>query len=243
MKAIIFSAGLGTRLKPLTDTTPKALVPLNGQPLLFHAIHKLINAGVSHIVVNIHHFGEQIIDYLQTNRFPVPISISDERGMLLETGGALLKAAPLLKSNEAVLAMNVDIISSIDLGKMIQYHLKNQAIATLAVRQRETNRYLLFDPDMQLCGWENTAKNEKIIARETNSQLTPFAFSGIQVLSPSFFGQLTENGKFSIIKSYLRLAHKHHIIGYHDQSPFWIDVGKPGELAHAENYLNSTHSE
>lgn len=243
MKAIIFAAGLGTRLKPLTNTTPKALVRLNGQPLLFHTINKLINAGVTHIVVNIHHFGEQIIDYLKNNRFAVPISISDERSMLLETGGALLKAAPLLKNNEPVLAINVDIISSIDLEKMIQHHLKSQALATLAVRQRQTSRYLLFDPDMQLCGWENTSSNEKIATCETSPQLTPFAFSGIQVLAPSFFGQLTENGKFSIIKSYLRLSRKHRIIGFHDQSPFWIDVGKPGELEHAENYLNSIHSE
>jgi NDP-sugar pyrophosphorylase family protein len=243
MKAIIFAAGLGTRLQPLTNNTPKALVKLNGQPLLFHAINKLIDAGVTRVVVNVHHFGEQIINYLQNNNFKIPISISDERDMLLETGGALLKAAPLLEGNDPVVAMNVDIISSIDIAQMVNHHMKSNSLATLAVRQRQTSRYLLFNPKMQLCGWENIASCEKIITRETTAKLTPLAFSGIQVLSPLFFDMLTETGKFSVIKSYLRLAHEHNITGYHDHSSFWIDVGKPGELEKAAKLLEKTEQQ
>lgn len=239
MKAIIFAAGLGTRLRPLTNHTPKALVSLNGQPLLYHAINKLIAAGITQIVVNIHHFGEQIIKYLNNSNFKASIIISDERHMLLETGGALRKAAPLLKSNKPVVAMNVDIISSIDITQMLKQHLEYNSLATLAVRQRQTSRYLLFDTNKQLCGWKNITSGEKIISRETTDNLTPLAFSGIQILSPSFFDMLTESGRFSIIESYLRLAPKSNITSYHDHSPFWIDVGKLGELKHAEKYLNS----
>jgi NDP-sugar pyrophosphorylase family protein len=239
MKAIIFAAGLGTRLKPITNHIPKALVPLKGKPLLEHAIEKLVSSGIEEIVINIHHFGEKIINYINAKNYSVPIYFSDERDYLLETGGALKKAAPLLKGDKPIIAMNVDIVSSIDIKELVSFHNKHNALATLAVRTRQTSRYLLFNNKMELKGWKNIHTNETITHLPELTNTTPLAFSGIQVLSPDFFSHITEYGKFSIIKTYLRLADKHKIMGYHDTSPFWIDVGKPGEIENAEKYLSN----
>ena len=241
MKAIIFAAGLGTRLKPLTNSCPKALIKLNSEPLLWYAIQKLISAGASELVVNIHHFGEQVIEYISQKQFPVPIHISDERNLLLDTGGGLLKAKNWLKGNEPVIAYNVDIISSIDLTDVIKQHRKNKALATLVVRNRKTSRYLMFTDEMKLTGWHNASTGEKKISGEGFEQSLPWAFSGIQVLSPKIFDLINEQGKFSVIELYLRLAKNHTICGYKDMSEFWIDVGKAGQLELAEQYLSAKH--
>jgi NDP-sugar pyrophosphorylase family protein len=239
MKAIIFAAGLGTRLKPITNHIPKALVPVNGKPLIDYAVEKLIDAGIHEIVINIHHFGDLIINHIKTSSYPISIHFSDERDQLLETGGALKKAASILKGNDPVIALNVDVISSINLKKLISQHIKTNALVTLAVRKRETSRYLLFNNQMELTGWKNIKTNEIKMAREQQKDLTQLAFSGIQVLSPHFFDLITETGKFSVIEIYLRLASTQKIMGFNDTSPFWIDVGKPGEIENAEKYLSN----
>ncbi len=237
MKAIIFAAGLGTRLKPFTDNCPKALVPLNGKPLLWYAIRNLEKFGVNEIVVNIHHFGEQIIHFIQMTKFEADIRISDERYALLDTGGGLLKAKDFFSGNEPVLACNVDVVSSVNLADVVAYHLRKGALATLVVRQRETSRYFMFDKEMQLTGWKNCTSGEEIVSSHGYSHSTPWAFSGIQVLSPEIFSYISETGKFSITPMYLRLAQSHKIIGYPDLSNFWMDLGKPEQLAQAEKYL------
>jgi NDP-sugar pyrophosphorylase family protein len=238
MKAIIFAAGMGSRLKPHTNNCPKALVNLNGQPLLWHAITKLTHSGATQIIVNIHHFGEQIIDYLNSTPFEIPILISDEREKLLDTGGALLKASLLLESNSPIIAYNVDIISSVNLKEVYNYHQKHDAIATLVVRKRETTRYLMFDKEMKLNGWKNENTGETKISSKDYQYSNPWAFSGIQILSPEFINLISESGKFSIIEPYLRLAKDHLIMGYPDKSNFWLDLGKPGQIELAEIFLN-----
>ncbi|MBP7508367.1 MAG: NTP transferase domain-containing protein [Prolixibacteraceae bacterium] len=237
MKAIIFAAGLGTRLKPLTDNCPKALVLLNGKPLLWHSISLLKKYGIDDITVNVHHFSKDIIKYLSENEFNIRINISDESDLLLDTGGGLLKARHFLDGNEPFIACNVDIISSVDIGKLVEYHKENHAIATLVVKNRLTSRYFMFDDSMKLTGWANTTTGEEIISNEEfyNSQM--FAFSGIQVLSPEIFDLIEEKGKFSITALYLRLAEKHTIKGWIDESEFWLDLGKPGQIEIAEKYL------
>lgn len=237
MKAIIFAAGLGTRLKPITNNCPKALVELNGKPLLYYAIRKLISAGVNEIVVNIHHFGQQIIEYINQNSFEVPVHISDETDQLLDTGGGLLKAQHLLKGNEPIIAYNVDIITSVNLNEVINWHINKNALVTLVVRKRDTNRYLMFNPNMKLTGWQNTSNGEYKISDIDFDISSPYAFSGIQVISPAIFDLITEKGKFSVTDLYLRLAQKHTIFGFNDSSDFWIDLGKPGQLAVADKYI------
>ncbi len=242
MKAIIFSAGLGTRLKHLSENCPKALVKVNGSPLLWHAINKLIATGVEQIVVNTHHFSEQVVDYVYSNKWEVPISISNESDLLLDTGGGLLKASDFLKDASTIIAYNVDILSSIDLLEVIKYHNTNSALATLVVRDRKTSRYLLFDKAMGLSGWKNFDTGIEIIATEQYRNSSPFAFSGIQILSPLIFEKITETGKFSITKLYLRLAESEKIIGYYDQSDFWIDAGKPEQIEIAEKHLKQRNA-
>ena len=237
MNAIIFSAGLGTRLQPLTNNCPKALVKLNQQPLLWYAIQKLIGAGAKKIIVNIHHFGDQIINYINENHFDVPILISDERNLLLDTGGGLLNAKKLFDKTKPIIAMNVDVISSVNFKDVIDFHNKQNALATLVVRKRETSRYFQFNNDMLLCGWKNIKTGEEKTSMKTNSEITLYAFSGIQIISPIIFDFITEKEKFSIVELYLRLAKNHKLVGYNDQSDFWLDVGKTDQLAIAEKYL------
>lgn len=238
MKAIIFAAGYGTRLKPLTDFCPKALVKLNGQPLLWHSIQFLKKSGIDQVVVNVHHFADLIIDYLKKEDFGITIHISDENDELLDTGGGLSKARKFLDDSEPFIACNVDIISSIDLKKAIEYHILHHPIATLIVRKRETNRYFLFDENLVLSGWKNMETGEEKISTETYIQTYPWAFSGIQIISPAIFDLITEHGKFSITTLYLRLAEQNEIIGYPDTSDFWLDLGKPGQVSIAEKYLS-----
>jgi NDP-sugar pyrophosphorylase family protein len=238
MKAMIFAAGLGTRLKPFTNYHPKALAEVNGITLLELAIRKLSSAGISDIIINVHHFSEQILDFLQQkNKFGINIEISDESDKLLDTGGGLKKASWFFNDNKSFLVYNVDVISDIDLDVLFHTHLQSGSIATLAVKHRSTARYFLFNDGNQLCGWQNVKTGEKKIARESIENLTPLAFSGIQLIHPSIFPLITEEGKFSMTDIYIRLATYHNITGYKHNEDIWMDLGKPENIEEASTYL------
>lgn len=237
MKAFILAAGLGTRLYPLTSDKPKALVELNGVTLLERAIRKVSELNPTEIVVNVHHFGDQVVEFLRKDlNFHLPVLISDEREQLLDTGGAILKAQELLGVREPFLVYNVDILSSIDLKALQAFHQEKKGLATMVVRRRVTDRYLLFNEEMELSGWRNVKTGEEILARKGCS-LSELAFSGIQIVEPGIFDKITESGKFSVIHLYLRLAQQELIYGYHDTSDLWMDLGKPEQLAEAEKLM------
>ena len=244
MKAMIFAAGLGTRLKPLTDTMPKALVPVAGKPMLEHVINKLKNAGFDEIIINVHHFAEQIIDFLQaSNNFGITIHISDETNKLLDTGGGIKKAAPFL--NEPCLIHNVDILSNTDLKALFDYHLKSGNDSTLLVSPRKTVRYLLFNEENRLCGWINKdslqTKPEGFIYQPDIQK--EYAFSGIHVISPNLFQEMDDKwtGKFSIMDFYLQTCKDMQIGGYAKEDLRLIDIGKPETLAQAADFIHQTH--
>ena len=246
MKAMIFAAGLGSRLKPLTDTMPKALVPVAGRPMLEHVILKLKAFGFTEIVINIHHFGEQILEFLKVNdNFGLTIHISDERDVLLDTGGGIRKASSFFEnSDEPFLVHNVDILSNVDLKELYDYHLQTDGLATLLVSQRKTSRYLLLDAEKRLCGWINKdagqVKPEGLHYEQSLFQ--EYAFSGIHVLSPAIF-QLMEvplwGGKFSIMDFYLATCRQVEFFGYPVENMQLIDIGKPETLAKAEEFIRS----
>lgn len=231
---MVFAAGLGTRLQNETADKPKALVEVAGKPLLYHAIGKLKKVGVNEVVVNVHHFAGKVIDYINSTDFGIKIHISDERELLLETGGGLKKAAPFFTGDEPVLIYNVDILSNIDLSLLIANHLKTGALATLAVRKRETQRYFKFDAEKQLVGWINKKNGETKISRpEVFGVAEEMAFSGIHIVQPEIFGLMPDIECFSITDFYLDIAKTHTIKGFYDTSDLWIDVGKPEQLEEA----------
>ena len=240
MKAMIFAAGLGSRLKPLTDTIPKALVPINEKPLLEHVIIKLKNAGFDEIIVNVHHFADQIIDFLQSqHNFGIRIEISDEREMLLETGGGIKKAASFFNDGKPFLVHNVDILSNVDLLDMYQQALKTNSMATLLVSRRNTFRYLLFDDNGNLQGWINEKTGE---TKSPHNDFNPglfhkFAFGGIHVISPAIFELMNEQwtGKFSIMDFYLSVCNKAVIKAYAPENLKLIDVGKLDTIEKCQN--------
>ncbi len=237
MKAMIFAAGLGTRLFPLTIDKPKALVEVAGKTLLQMAIEKVSQAGYQELVINIHHFGDQIIEYLEKkNNFGLNITISDERNQLLDTGGGILNASTWLDGDEAFLVYNVDVLSNIDLQLFRKYHLEQGGLATLAVRERNTARYLAFDDALQLSGWRNIKTGDEIASRNMQN-CSLLAFSGIQLIEPAIFKLISETESFPLIPLYLRLAEEHRIMGYRDQSTLWIDLGKPSQILEAEKYI------
>jgi NDP-sugar pyrophosphorylase family protein len=231
-KAMILAAGLGTRLRPVTDSLPKALVRVGGRTLLEGAVRHLADHGVKEIIVNVHHFADQVIQFLARNRdFGLDITVSDEREQLLDTGGGLKKAASFFTGDDPFFVRNVDIVSDMNLGRMMQLHRKSNALATLATRNRETSRYFIFDRYDRLCGWTNLKTGEKILVNEPLSDTKLLAFSGIQVLSPAIFPLISETGKFSLTGLYLRLAKDHIITGFTDNECSWMDAGKnPGEV-------------
>lgn len=225
ISAMIFAAGLGTRLYPLTADKPKALVEYQGEPLLEHVLHKIIASGIRHIVVNVHHFPDLIIQYLKDHPHEAEIQISDERDYLRDTGGGLKFAAPLLADSENILLHNVDILSDIDLRQLIDYHIHQDALVTLGVRQRETSRYFLFDEDMQLCGWRNSKTGEEIHARACDN-CVPLAFSGIHVVRRDLLDLIPSAEKQSITPIYVELAKTHLIKGFLHNDGNWRDMGK-----------------
>ena len=241
MKAMIFAAGLGTRLKPLTDSIPKALVPIAGKPLLEHVILKLKAAGFDEIIVNVHHFPDQIIEFLKANNnFGIRIEVSDERDQLLDTGGGIRKAKQFFDDGQPFLVHNVDILSDIDLKELFQQHLAADSLATLVVSRRDTFRYLLFDDDQRLCGWINEKTGEtKPIRFDDISGFNKLAFAGIQVLSPRVF-ELMDNldAKFPIMDFYLSNAQTQVIKGFIPTDFHMLDVGKLNVLDEAERFVN-----
>lgn len=242
MKAMIFAAGLGTRLRPLTDNCPKALVEVAGVPMLQRVIAHLSDCGFDRIVVNVHHFGEMIIDFLRAhNNFGLDIAVSDERGELLDTGGALVKARHLLDGDEPFLVHNADILTNIDLGKMMESHAMSGASATLLVSSRETSRYLLFDNERRLHGWINVRTGEKIPASINPSWYAAAAFGGIHVVEPRLLARMCRYcpaGSFPIVPFYVRVCEDELIGGYTPGEDYhWFDIGKPATLAETEKYF------
>ncbi len=238
MKAMILAAGYGTRLRPLTQKIPKALLEIRGQSLLEIVIHRLKRAGFRDLVINVHHHADQIINYLDKhNKFGMCIDISYEREQPLGTGGALKEAFKLLIDSDAILIHNVDIISDIDLLALYRYHQKKDFLATLAVRNRHSERYLLFNQEYRLCGWQNKSTGVERVVRGRKKVLQAYAFSGIQVISPEVFRYLPEKKVFSLIDLYLTIA-KYRPVGAYDHSASeWIDVGKPQNISVAVEVL------
>lgn len=249
MKAMIFAAGLGSRLRPITDNRPKALVEINGRTMLEMALSRLRAFGVSDVIINVFHFADMIEEYLAANgNFGLRIEISREE-TLLDTGGGLKRAAHFFLKNpgndsaldagdndEPFIVHNVDVLSAIDLQRMVEFHKDNQALATLAVQNRNTSRYLLFDDQLQLCGRQSGGGPTELVSpREATHAL---AFSGIHVVSPRLFSLLTEDGAFSIIASYLRLAARgEKILAFRADKYYWRDLGKPENIAQAAQDL------
>ncbi len=236
MRAMIFAAGLGTRLKPLTAVKPKALVEVKNIPLLEIAINKLITFGFDEIIINVHHFADMIIDFLKSkNNFGIRIEISDERDLLLNTGGGLKKASWFFDNGKPFLVYNVDILSDIDLQKMYQFHQESNSIATLAVRNRSTQRYLLIDDENLLCGWQNIESGEIKNARQIISSLHQLAYSGIQIINPNVFSLMPDDKVFSIIDFYLSIAAKERITAFNHDETYWLDLGKIESLEKAKS--------
>ncbi|MEN2436451.1 sugar phosphate nucleotidyltransferase [Weeksellaceae bacterium A-14] len=236
MKALIFAAGKGTRLKPFTDHHPKALAEVNGIPLLERNIRFLQGFGIQDFVINIHHFGSQITDFLKKRDcFGARIEISDESEELLETGGGLMFARHLLDHGEDFLIMNADILTDLNISDFIREHQRNHHFVTLAVSDRESSRKLLFNEEMVLRGWLNVKTGEQRLA-EFNKGFRALAFSGIHCISPQIFNKIKRTGKFSIMEEYLDLMQTEMIHGYLHNARI-IDVGKPGSVAEAEKYF------
>jgi NDP-sugar pyrophosphorylase family protein len=238
MKAMILAAGLGTRLRPLTDNCPKALVTVAGRTLLEITLTRLRSFGVSDVIVNVHHFADSIAGYLHANHnFGMRIEISRE-DELLDTGGGLKKAEPFFLSGIAnaqdpFLLHNVDVLSTIDLARMMRFHIEHNALATLAMQDRDTSRYLLFNREGRLCGRRSGRDGAAEMVAPAHD-VQPLAFCGIHVLSPQIFSKLKEEGAFSIIPSYLRLAAQgESIVAFRADEYYWRDLGRPESIEHA----------
>jgi len=242
---MILAAGLGTRLRPLTDDRPKALVEINGRTMLEITLSRLRSFGVREVIINVHYFADKIVDYLKANaNFGMHIEISREEA-LLDTGGGLKKAAYFLAptsganssgSEEPFILHNVDVISTIDLGRMVQCHNEDEALATLALQERKTSRYLLFDDRLQLCG-RRTGSDQPELVRSCQ-RVNALAFSGIHVISPRFLTMMKEDGAFSIITSYLDLAAQgEKIHAFRADEYYWRDLGRPQDVAQAARDL------
>jgi mannose-1-phosphate guanylyltransferase len=238
MKAMILAAGLGTRLRPLTDSRPKALVEVGGRTLLEITLARLREFGVRDVIINVHHFSHLVTDYLKANgNFGLRIEVSREDDLLLDTGGGLKKAAWFFLENsdsgdEPFILHNVDVITNIDLGQMVEFHRGRKPLATLAVQKRESSRQLLFDDGMSLCGRRIRGQPEELVC--TTATMHPLAFSGIHVISPRLLRMITEEGVFSIIDVYLRLvASGESIVGFTADEYSWRDVGRLEDLKQA----------
>ena len=243
MKAMVLAAGLGTRLRPLTNDRPKTLVEVGGRTLLEITLRRLASFGIREVIVNVHHFADMVVEYLRNNdNFGMSIEISREDDVLLDTGGGLKKAAWFFlqgeQTPEPFLLHNVDVITTIDFARMLQFHGDSQALATLAVQQRKTSRHLLFDEQSQLCG-RQTEENAPEMVRSAR-QTTSLAFSGVHIISPQFLRMISEQGVFSIISTYLRLAAEdQNILGFRADEYYWRDMGKPDNIIQAESDVRS----
>lgn len=243
MKAMVLAAGLGTRLRPLTDDRPKALVEVGGRTMLEITLTRLHEFGVRDVIINVHHFADMVVEFLKSkNNFGMHIEISREDDRLLDTGGGLNQAAPFFlkdSGDEPFILHNVDIISAIDLHRMAQSHTESQALATLAVQDRESSRYLLFDDALRLCGRQIGRDATADVVRPA-ARLNALAFCGIHIISPRMLSMITEHGVFSIIDAYLRLAGKGEAIqAFRADGCYWRDLGKPEQIIAAARDLKS----
>lgn len=239
--ALILAAGLGTRLKPWTDHHPKALAIVNGKSLLQRNIEYLQQYGITNVVVNVHHFADQIITAIENNNgWGSTVHISDETDAVLETGGGLVKAKPFLTNYPSFLVMNCDILTNLDLHKFYQYHIQHNAIATVAVAQRESSRNLLFNAALELVGWRNNTTGEEKVPNPSASfaNVLPYAFSGVHLLNNTIFDAIPFTGKFSMIDVYLHLCKAHIVKGYNHTNDLVLDVGKPEAILKAEELFN-----
>ena len=235
-KALIFAAGKGTRLKPFTESHPKALALVNDVPLLERNIKYLQSFGVTEFVINVHHFGEQIVEFLEkNNHFGAKIDISDEKDELLETGGGLLFAQKYLENEENFLIMNADILTDLNIHELVKFHEMHLPLATLAVSDRNSSRKLFFNSEMVLKGWMNKNSGETKMA-EFNNDFKELAFSGIHCINSSIFDKIKRRGKFSIMEEYLDLMFENNILGFQHEARL-IDVGRPESVIEAEKYF------
>ncbi len=239
---MILAAGLGTRLKPFTDHHPKALAKVNGKSLLEINIVNLQRFGIRDVIVNVHHFADQIEQVLADNNgFGSQVQVSDERAEVLETGGGLKKAIPLLRDTEDILVMNVDMLSDLDLNRMILQHKMSTALATLAVQQRSSSRYFLFKEEekyLRLCGWRHATTLEEKLPCSGAAKMRPLAFSGIQILQATFLHKIVQEGKFSLVDLYLSLCCNESILAWDHTGDSLLDVGKPESLEQAAKMFN-----
>jgi MurNAc alpha-1-phosphate uridylyltransferase len=235
MKAMIFSAGLGTRFKPWTEKHPKALALVNGKTLLQHNIEYLQKHGITDVIVNVHHFADQVRNAIKENNgWGSKIQVSDEQDLLLDTGGGLLKAKELFTPGERFLTCNVDILTDLNIYDLLAFHEQHRPLVSFGVTKRKTSRYLLFDEMNQLCGWRNTKTGEEIIARG-NDVLIQKAYSCVVVFEYDIFNHINLSGKFSLIDLYLQLAGKHAILGFDHDGGRWVDVGRTESVPVAES--------
>lgn len=243
MKAMIFAAGLGSRFKPWTDYHPKALALVNGKSLLQRNVEYLQQYGITDVVVNVHHFADQIIEAVEQNKgWGSNIIISDERTEVLETGGGLMKARHLLEDQEPFVTINVDILTDLNLNDLLSFHQQHKPLVSFAVTNRKTARNFLFDEEDKLCGWKNVTTGEEkgpvlFYAEEEKKKLVEKAYSCVVVFEQRFFSLVKQSGKFSLTEPYLDLAAEHTILGYDHSGDKLVDVGKPESVEVAEEYF------
>lgn len=236
-KAMIFAAGLGTRFKPWTDTHPKALAVVSGKSLLQRNIEYLQHYNIHDVVVNVHHFPEQVIESIEKYKgWGSSIIISDERNELLETGGGLLNAAALLKDSNPFITLNADILTDLNLYKLWEYHYEKNALISFGITNRKTSRNFLFDNEHRLCGWENNITGERRFSID-KPVLVPMAYSCVVIFEQDIFNLIPQRGKFSLVDTYLSLASEYPIYGYDHSGDKLVDVGKPESVAAAEKYF------
>jgi len=234
INAMIFAAGLGTRFKPWTDSHPKALALVNNKSLLQRNIEYLQQYGITDVVVNVHHFKEQVIAAIKENKgWGSNILVSDESNELLETGGGLLKAKKLLQNGEPFITLNADFLTDLDIDALLQFHKEKNSLISFGVTNRKTSRYFLFDEHDRLCGWRNVNSGEERIPVQKNS-LKEKAYSCVVVFQPEIFDLIPQRGKFSLVDTYLSLAADHLIYGYDHSGDKLVDVGKPESVGIAE---------
>jgi len=234
VKAMIFAAGIGSRLLPLTKNTPKALVLIGNITLIERVILKLIDAGFTDIIINLHHFPDKIKTFIKSKGdFNIRIEYSHEF-TLLDTGGGLAKAAHFFADGKPFLVHNTDVLSTVDLKQMLLFHEMKKPLATLFVQNRKSSRYLLFDRQGQLAGWKNAKTNQTLMATETMDELSELAFNGIHIIEPEFFELINKQGSFPIIPEYIELAKSHRILAYQQDNCKYLDAGKPDSIAVAE---------
>ena len=244
---MILAAGVGSRLKPITDNKPKALIEINGIPMLEIVIKRLIRFGFTKIIINVHHLAHQIIDFLKVNdNFGIEILISDESSQLLDTGGAIFHARQLIGSNLPLLIHNVDILTDLDYNEFYNYHLQSDALVSLAVQKRLTDRFFLFDENNILCGWKSDKTGETKYCRKTPDQIVHVAFSGIHIIGPAFFEKVhacnclpSDSVCFSIIDVYLCLSALNKINAYDHTGTLFLDIGKHENLKGAARILKN----